>query len=181
VTDFLFASPMIEPVTVDDVRRYLGQIDEGDLYIGTLIYLARCEVEQKVGRSLIHQRWQKVLDHWPAKPEVRLHSAPIDDVSVRIYPLGFDGWRPYVPAHIEGDAGVVTFSEHSYRPALRDFHAIEINYLAGYGPRPENVPEELRQAVLWRVAVHLGQGGDDVPEYPPAIEQAIQKHIRRRM
>lgn len=182
MTGYLMASPSIEPVSVDECRRYLGQTDDGDLYLGTVIFLARTEVETKIGRALINQRWQKVLNRWPPDGDVLLHSAPVDEVRVRVHALGFDGPRPFVPAGVDGEAGIVRFDPQGYRPALRAFHAIEIDYVTGFGWRPEDVPEELRHAILWRVKVHASGAwrDDDVPEYPPAIEQAIQKHIRRR-
>ena len=150
-TSYLMSGPKMEPVTVAEARSFCGTTAENDAYLGALIPAARMDVEGKLKRALITQGWQLVFNEWPDDLDVKLPMAPVSAVRARIYL--FDGTRrPYVPAWVFGDEGIVRLPRLKRAPLLRKAHAIEIDYLTGYGARPHQVPEKLRQAVLLMVA-----------------------------
>lgn len=158
MTAYLLSGPAAEPVSLDDAKAYLRlDSDDEDALVTTLVTAARLHVEGTTGRALLTQSWRLVLDDWPSVGLLRLPVGPLQsltaitayDINGDPVTLSTDGalWDAqaapsllYLPAGF-GD-GVV----------LRPFQAIEIDYVAGYGTDPADVPATLRQALLLLVA-----------------------------
>jgi uncharacterized phiE125 gp8 family phage protein len=177
MTAYLLSGPASEPVSLDDAKAYLKlDTTDEDALVTTLVTAARLHVEGTTGRALITQSWRLVLDDWPPVGLVRLPVAPLQslteitayDVNGDAVTLSTDGvlWDAlaapsllYLPTGF-GDEVV-----------LRPFQGIEIDYVAGYGSDPADVPATLRQAMLllvayWfenRDAVVLAGAGSVVP------------------
>jgi uncharacterized phiE125 gp8 family phage protein len=109
--------------------------------------------EAHTSRALITQSWRLVLDGWPAADAVDLPVGPAasltsvtaydaDDAANALDPRQFalDGnaqpARLLLPERIGG------------MPVLRRHQGIEIDYAAGYGDAADDVPTDLRQAIL---------------------------------
>lgn len=151
---YLLAGPAEEPVSLGEARAFL-KVDDGaeDALITTLIGAARLHVEGVTGRALLAQSWRVVLDHWPDDRQVKLPVTPFMAVTeITAYDAAGAGHevpltqflsepdRLLLPAHVAG------------MPLLRERQGIEVDYVAGFGTEPEEVPADIRQALLMLVA-----------------------------
>ena len=177
MTAYLLAGPAIEPVTLAEAKAFL-RVDETaeDGLITTLIAAARLHIEGTTARALIAQSWRLVLDCWPMDRVVPLPVGPVmsltaitayddegdpHDIALAQFLAETDvaPARLMLPRTVEG------------MPALRERQGIEIDYAAGYGTDREDVPVDLRQALLvlcayWyehRDAVIMAGSGSVVP------------------
>lgn len=154
MTSYLLAGPAEEPVSLAEAKAFL-KIDDmaEDALITTLIGAARLHVEGVSGTALIAQSWRIVLDDWPENRIVRLPVSPLiavtgiaaTDDNGGSHEIGLGQFRSepdrlIVPRVVTG------------MPALQERQGIEIDYVAGFGTEPEDVPAVLRQAVLTLVA-----------------------------
>ncbi len=154
MTVLLTAGPAAEPVTLAEAKAFLRvDDDDEDSFISTLITAARLHTESVSGRAMITQSWRVILDDWPPDRALVLPVAPIKSLTaIRAYDddgvanelalaefqfeTGTAPARVFVPAIIGG------------MPVTRGRDAIELDYVAGYGDAPEDVPQDLRHAVL---------------------------------
>jgi uncharacterized phiE125 gp8 family phage protein len=154
MTAYLLAGPATEPVTLAEAKAYL-RVDgsDEDSFISTLITAARLHAESVTGRATISQSWRVVFDAWPADRKVRLPVAPLQSLTeIRAYDadgaataLALAEFQPET-----GTAPAMLFVPNpvSDMPVIRRHDALEIDYVAGYGDAPEDVPQDLRHAVL---------------------------------
>lgn len=159
----LVDAPAVEPLDATEVRDRLGGIPASvsDETLDAFIKAARETLDgpdSYLERALIAQTWKLLLDGgFPSEP-IRIPLPPlISIVAVR-----------YVDA-----AGIVqTVPEEHYQvlegarpqlcpafgfswPATRcQLSAVEIEFVAGYGDAPEDVPEPIRSAIALQVS-HL--------------------------
>lgn len=158
MTAYLLSGPAAEPVSLDDAKAYLKlDTDDEDALVTTLVTAARLHVEGTTGRALLNQSWRLVLDDWPSVGLLRLPVAPLQSLTaITAYDINGD------PVTLSTD-GVLWDAQAAptllYLPAgfgdaviLRALQAIEIDYVAGYGTDPADVPATLRQALLLLVA-----------------------------
>ena len=158
MTAYLLSGPVTEPVSLDDAKAYLKlDTDDEDALVTTLITAARLHVEGTTGRALLNQSWRLVLDDWPSVGLLRLPVGPLQSLTaITAYDINGD------PVTLSTD-GVLWDAQAAptllYLPAgfgdaviLRALQAIEIDYVAGYGTDPADVPATLRQALLLLVA-----------------------------
>ena len=122
-----------------------------------LITAARLHIEGTTGRALLSQSWRVVLDDWPPAGLIRLPVSPLLSLTA-ITAYDADGNPSTLPL-----SGVVWDASASptvlFLPAgfgagvpLRERQGIELDYTAGYGSDPADVPAPLRQALLTLVA-----------------------------
>jgi uncharacterized phiE125 gp8 family phage protein len=173
MTSYLLAGPAEEPVSLGEAKAFLKVDDVAeDALITTLIGAARLHVEGVTGQALLAQSWRVVLDGWPDNRTVRLPVSPFmalteiiaydatgagHDVPLAQFMSEPDRLR--LPATVSG------------MPMLRERQGIEIDYVAGFGTEPEDVPADIRQALLllvgyWhehRDAVIVAGSGSVVP------------------
>jgi len=154
MTAYLLAGPAEEPVSLAEAKAFL-KVDESneDGLITTLIGAARLHVEGVTGRALLAQSWRVVLDAWPEGGVVKLPVAPLISVTgiaaidenggsheIALAQFMSEPDRLVVPPLVAG------------MPALRTRQGLEIDYVAGFGTEREDVPADLRQALLGLVA-----------------------------
>lgn len=190
MTPILLTGPLVEPVTLADMKGYL-RLDgnDEDRLIHSLITAARLMVEAESGRCLIGQAWRLVLDRWPAGGAIRLPLSPV---------LALAGARVF-----DADGAAETVAEGALRldaradPPLaraaaplpapgRPFSGIEIDLRAGFGEGMADVPAPLRQAVRiiaarWFELRGDGDGDGEVPAIPRAALALIAPFRRTRM
>ena len=172
----LLAGPVLEPVTLEDVKAHLRvDHDEEDDLLAAAIAAARSHVETATRRKLIEQSWRIHLDRWPRNRMLRLPIAPlmsVDAIRVRsgegapvvADPETYVVDTASVPGRLALEADVPS-------PPVRRANAIEIDVTAGYGDAAADVPSPLRHAVTmlvahWyehRAAAGETGGGDTVP------------------
>lgn len=151
------SGPLSEAVSLDEVKSHL-RIDGAseDALLASLVLTSRLHIETALGLALMTQGWSFVLDAWPAGGVVSFPIAPvlaIDEIRVR-----------------DGNGGADTIAADRYefagagrpqRVVCRDGRwpspgtrvaGIEIDFTAGYGANPDDVPAPVRQALLLLVA-----------------------------
>ena len=150
----LITAPAAEPVSTSEAKAHL-RVDTtaDDTYIGTLITVARQNVESHLRRSLINQTWEVVLDAFPAGV-IRLPKPPLASVTSIKY-TDDDG----VEATYSSDNYVVDSDTEPGRVVLKSgqtwpavtlaaANGVRVRYVAGYGAAGSNVPQAIRQAIL---------------------------------
>ena len=154
MTSYLLAGPAGEPVSLAEAKALLKVDDTAeDGLITTLIGAARLHVEGTTGRALLAQSWRVVLDDWPPGGMVKLPVAPLMSVTsinaiddngasheIALAQFLSEPDRLIVPRVVVG------------MPVLQERQGLEIDYVAGFGTEPEDVPADLRQALLGLVA-----------------------------
>lgn len=180
MTPILLTGPLVEPVTLADIKGYL-RLDGNheDRLINSLMTAARLMVEAESGRCLIAQNWRMVFDHWPIGGVIRVPVSPlISLIEARVYDT--DGEPVSVPldyfnVDTLGDPARIVSRQSLPLPG-RAFGGIEIDVRVGYGETQADVPMPLRQAVRAIVARWFENRGDD-PEKVPAMPQEVKALI----
>ena len=159
----LTQAPTLEPVTLADAKVFLrvGHSDE-DALIGDLVTSARQQVEALTGLALITQSWRETLDAWPARrlsacgQAVRLLRRPLISVeALRVHDRG--GAAELIdPAEYRVEPGepgrLIAVLPFTLPQPERRAGGIEIDFTAGFGGDPTDVPASLREAILQLVA-----------------------------
>ena len=154
MTSYLLAGPAEEPVSLVEAKAFLKVEDSAeDGLIATLIGAARLHVEGVTGLALLAQSWRVVLDQWPDNRVVKLPVGPfisLTEISAYdddggVHPIGLAQFfaepeRLLLPLSVAG------------MPLLRERGGLEIDYVAGFGKKPDDVPTDIRQALLVLVA-----------------------------
>lgn len=189
------ADATVEPVTLDEAKNHMRvtHSDEDSLIDG-LIVAARRSVEQFTWRACIDQTWKLTLDEFPPA-----HRGPHTVTDHHLIGHHDRSGRIHLPrppllsvtsiTYTKEDGTTETFSASKYivdtaaepgRIALKDgeswpsddlqaIAAVEVEYKAGYGTGADDVPRDLRQAILMlvghlyehRETVVVGGGGND--------------------
>lgn len=191
MTPILLTGPLVEPVTLADIKSYL-RLDgnEEDRLLHSLIAAARLTVEAESGRCLIGQTWRLVLDRWPAGGNGGAIRLPVSPVSAIVAARVFDGdgiAQEVAPGALLLDAAAdparVVAAGALPQPG-RAVGGIEIDVRAGYGEGVADVPQALRQAVRVIVARWFERRGDDTepaPAIPREAQALIASHRRARL
>ena len=147
------SAPAQEPVSLSDAKAHL-RVDttDDDLLIGRLITGARSELERGLGRALITQSWTYWLDVWPSGYAVPLPLAPVQSIeAVRIYAL--DDSYSTLPASgylldgLGSPPRLIRRGTIAWLQPLRPGNGIAIDFTAGHGTQPTDVPAALRIAL----------------------------------
>jgi uncharacterized phiE125 gp8 family phage protein len=188
MTSYLLAGPAEEPVSLAEAKTFLKVDDLAeDALITTLIGAARLHVEGVTGRALLAQSWRVVIDRWPENGVVKLPVSPL--LSVTAITATDDNGASH-------DIGLAQFGSEADRllvprvvvgmPALQERGGIEIDYVAGYGSERQDVPADLRQAVLGLVA-HWYEHRDAVivagsgAVVPSGFDRMVARHRQVRL
>ena len=188
MSSILLSGPAVEPVTLDDAKAFLKVDDSAeDGLITTLIGAARLHVEGVTGKALLAQNWRVVLDDWPEAGVVKLPVSPLISVT------GITATDDNGGSH---DIALAQFLSEPDRlvvprvvvgmPVLQERQGLEIDYVAGFGTEPADVPADLRQALLglvahWfehRDAVIVAGSGAIVPS---GFDRAVARYKRVRL
>lgn len=138
----------VEPADRDHVRRLL------EAAIG--------EAEDTIGRRLITQTWLLTLDRFPQR-SIMLPLPPTISVSSIAY-VDPDGATVTLPSNAYQTSGLGSEDRAEISPAFNTSwpmtraipEAVSVNFLAGYGDAPENVPPVIAAAILEIVATRYG-------------------------
>lgn len=146
------AKPSGLPVSLFEARRNLRVYDSGsDQLILDLIQDARSLIERNCGIRLntTSQRWE--LDSFPAIREVELPVGPLDSLtSIKYYATDDSSLTTLSGSDYEIHArqdlpAIIELTSTSDWPNTDDrIDAVQVDFLAGYGNSPEDVPHDAR-------------------------------------
>ena len=152
----LTTAPLQEPVTLAAAKAYARyeDTDQDDVF-AVLVRAAREYAEAFQHRALVTQTWTLTLDWW-ANPII-LPSPPLQSVTTVKY-LDVDGVQQTVDSSVytvgtAHEPGRITLALDQVWPTLRGVvDQIEIEYKAGYGAGPDDVPRATRMGIKQLVA-----------------------------
>jgi uncharacterized phiE125 gp8 family phage protein len=188
----LLSGPAVEPITLAEAKLHLRVETSGeDSLIQSLIMASRLHIEAALDLALITQTWRHLRDVWPPSRVLILPLRPIqsltavtlrdDDATGRSLDVSdfvLDGhanparlvWRRSgaVPA-----AGIIA-------------NGIEIDFVAGHGDAPSDVPQPIRQALLLLIAhwyehrepVEIGATATTIPA---GVSELLMPYRRRQL
>lgn len=150
--------PLTEPVTLLEAKQHL-RVDttEDDLYIERLIEAAREYVEIHLDRSLVTRRYRMTCDRFPSTIELPKPPAIEKDSVVIIYRIGdIDQVRledSDFRVDYDSTPGMIHTRFNGFWPSpCYDTNVVTIEWSAGYGDSPQDVPAAIRHAILMLVA-----------------------------
>ena len=160
----LITAPENEPVTVADASRHLRlndstlQAEEYPL-VEALIQSAREAIDGArgwVGRALITQTWELVLDEFPCD-EIRITLPPLQTIVSIKYDDANGAEQTVSSANYIVDtssepARVVPVSTFFWPPTKDKINAVRVRFTAGYGDDGADVPMPIRAAMLIMIA-----------------------------
>lgn len=157
----LIAAPSTEPLTVDEARLQILETDTAqDAALEAWIATAREQLDGPdgiLGRALITQTWELLLDRFPCDREIALPLPPLQSVESIKY-LDASGVEQTVATSVYGadiaaQPGVVYLKRGQSWPVTFDErNAVVIRFIAGYGDDADAVPQRLRSAMK----LHIG-------------------------
>lgn len=188
MTSYLLAGPAEEPVSLAEAKAFLKVDDTAeDGLIETLIGAARLHIEGVTGRALLAQSWRVVLDDWPESRVVKLPVTPFISVTqIAAYDAAGAAHEVPLAQFLSEPDRLLLPATVAGMPVLRERQGIEIDYVAGYGTEPGDVPGDIRQALLvlvsyWhehRDAVIVAGSGAVVPI---GFDRLVASHKRVRL
>ncbi len=171
----LDAAAVALPLTLAEIKVHLGEDEGSTAQDATLLAYLRTSVaaaESFTGRALITQFWTLVLDAWPASsarplaegwsegpswhgaaPDLYLPKPPLQAVAaVRTYD-DQDAATLWLASNYYvdtvGEPGrIVPRAGQTWPAPTRSANGIEIDFRCGYGDRPADVPQPLRDGLL---------------------------------
>lgn len=190
------AGPAREPVSLAEAKAYLRVTGTSeDLLIASLITAARVHLEVVLSCAFIRQTWSWFLDDWPRRLRLDLPLGPVTGITaIRVLGRGdtvttlppasylLTG-RSMPPRLARAERGF--WSTGAPQPAY-GANGIEIEFVAGFGDRMQDVPQPLRQAVLLLVVHWYEQRspvevGRDATELPPAVASLVSSYRQVRL
>lgn len=152
----LINAPATEPITLAEAKLHLRvEHSADDDLITSLMAAARQQAEHELGRPLITQTWERVLDAFPAEaielgmPPVQsiVHIKYIDEdeveqtLSSSLYTLDSDTEPGWAVPDIDTD----------WPDTLDTVNAVRVRFLCGYGTS-DDVPEAVKAWIKIRLA-----------------------------
>lgn len=177
----LIAGPVIEPITLDQVKAHcrIDSSDE-DVLIASMIKAARRLAESRLNRALINQAWELTLDEFPPA-EVKLGMGSVlSIVSVRyldpngnVQTMDPEG---YVLDAVNPPDWL--FPTSTWPDTYNGANAVKIRFTAGYGADASDVPEEIIAWMLLQIgALYRNReafaAGQSVAELPGRFCDAL--------
>ena len=194
------SGPSIEPISRLEARDHL-RLDEDldDAQVRSYIMAARMWAEQYTGRAFINRSmqfylngligyddrlWEGMKDGPYIENKLRQIEIPISPVvsvtSINYYdeadnPTEWASENYYVDT-VSDVAKIVLRDGASYPSGLRNANGIEVNFTAGYGTSPNDVPEPIRVAIL-QYMTFLYEHRGDFERFPAPTPPAILRTL----
>lgn len=182
--------PASDPVTLEETKEHIHvDFSDDDMRIADFIRTAAQRLdgrEGKLGRCLISQSWRLSLDAFPR--EIALPLPPCISVDSISY-LDANGDEVEIDAADYRVTGLGSLDGAHIRavrgkswPTTSDTESVFIEFTAGFGAVPEDVPEPLRTAIKMHVghlfehreSVTLGSGF--ITETPHGYDDLIRDY-----
>lgn len=182
----LVTAPATEPVALSDAKTFLrvdGTAD--DSLITSLLVTARRACEEYCKRAFITQTWKLTLDRFPCEDDferdqywnllprgeqyaIQLPRQPVQSITSIKTADTANTQTTVAPETyaLDQSGGRVLLNDGSSWPSdLREFAAVEITTIDGYGDDGGDVPEPIKQAILQYVyRMYNSKQCSDLPE-----------------
>lgn len=181
----LVSAPAIEPVSLSDVKLFL-RIDgtDDDALLTSLLVTARRLCEEFTKRAFITQTWKLTLDRFPCDEDwterehallfrseqnaIQLARQPIQSItSIKTTDTGNVQTTVAGATYtLDQSGGRVLLNDEFFWPSnLREYAAVEITTVNGYGSDGGTVPEPIKQAIIQTLgAMYENRSCWDIPE-----------------
>lgn len=170
-------APLSEPVTLEYAKTFLRvDTDDDDILITDFIRAARLRIEQMIGGSLITRARRYITSRVSGRGVFVAHHPVTEITALRL--SGPDGTTviPLEAARINlrcQPPAITLKNRASFRGYDSQADSLEIDFIAGYGDAPEDVPMPLRQAVLLLLAQSYEYRGESNPPPVPMMVDAL--------
>lgn len=152
------AEPSVEPLTVDEVRRHIRDLDTiDDAELEEYIKCARDYAEDMQNRQLITATYKLYLDAFPS--EIKLPMPPLQSVTSIEY-IDTEGVEQPLAASVyqvdtDSQPGRIKLDYAQNWPSTRggDYDTVTVTYVAGYGDAASSIPPKTKQAIRLAVAL----------------------------
>jgi uncharacterized phiE125 gp8 family phage protein len=192
----LITPPTVRPVTLEDAKTQcsLHDVSYDDIYLlDFVIPAATARAERETGRQLLRATYAITLDAFPSEGWIEVPKPPLLGVDSVVYldengvsqTWGASNYLVHRPAGPQAARGKVSLAYGVSWPTLRgQLRPITIQFAAGYGTSPTDVPALLRQAILLDIAtlyqhrqnVIAGQGVSEIPGTAAAIYRSFRSY-----
>jgi uncharacterized phiE125 gp8 family phage protein len=187
--------PVVEPVSLAEAKLHMRvEIDDDDTLIAGLITAAREHLEStsRPQLAMVTQTWRYVADAWPASDTLELRPYPLQSVTSikHTSDAGVEATLASSNYVVDtfGNPGRVRLKASASWPSttLAALNGLVVEFVAGYGNTPADLPRRLRQSVLLLVA-HWYENREPVvvsgamPKELPLSVQALMQHWRREV
>jgi uncharacterized phiE125 gp8 family phage protein len=152
----LITAPATEPVTLAEAKAQCRvDASDEDALITALIAAARQEAEHALGRALITQTWERVIDAFP-EAEIELGMPPVASiVSVSYVDTAGNTQSLSAAAYLlDGDrepGWLLPAAGYTWPSTLDTANAVRVRFTAGYG-NAAAVPQAIKTWLLMRIA-----------------------------
>jgi uncharacterized phiE125 gp8 family phage protein len=152
------SAPEKEPINLDEAKDHIRlDGDDDDAYLMALVVAAREMTELRTRRSLITQTWELSLDRFPDANEIWIPKPPLQSITSIQYEDETGTTQTFSPASYYVDT-VSTFGRVALEPGQSwpgteaRANAVTVTFVAGYGDDAHDLPQSLRQALLFVLA-----------------------------
>lgn len=156
----LYTAPTEEPITLAEAKlqcRVESSVTEDDALITSLIVAARSECEHLIGRALVTQVWERVIDAFP-QAEIELGMPPVQSINQITYvdtagaTQTLVGGSYYVLDNVSDlEAFALPAVGYTWPATLDTANAVRVRFTAGYGAASA-VPDAIKAWLKIRVA-----------------------------
>lgn len=190
----ILTPPGVEPIALDQAKTFLrvSHADEDEL-ITNLIVSARERVEAETGRALITRTCREMLDDWAVEGRfsppciLKLPAPPLHGVSAITLFAADDTsavWSSgdyFVDTDTDPGRIIARRGSGFPRPG-RHAGGIQIDFVAGYGDTPDDVPAVLKEAILRLVGeAYHDRDGPAARPLPASIASLLAPYRRVRL
>jgi uncharacterized phiE125 gp8 family phage protein len=190
----ILTPPGVEPIALDHAKTFLrvSHADEDEL-ITNLIVSARERVEAETGRALITRTCRETLDDWAIEGRfsppcvLKLPAPPLQSVTaITLFAADGSGAAWDAGEYLvdtESDPGRIAVAGRSAFPRPgRKLAGIQIDFAAGYGDTPDDVPAALKEAILRLVGeAYHDRDGPAARPLPASIAALLSPYRRVRL
>ena len=179
--------PGAEPVTAAEVKA-AAKIDgsEFDAQIAIIIPALRGLAEQKLGRRLITQTCELVMDTFPCHGEICLQVPDVSTLSsikYLDYTTGLEVTLASTEYVFDGNSTpcrIVPAYGKYWPPTYRTVNAVRVRFICGFGAASTNVPQDIRHWILAYAAQALNNPSgltlDNLAPLP-FVDHLLDRHM----
>jgi uncharacterized phiE125 gp8 family phage protein len=172
----LWKPPVLEPVSLDEVKLYLRlDTDQENVLVEQLIKVARRLIEDYTSRALITQV-HRVVTTFDECREIILPVAPFQELAALPEVMEGSSIEKISNYKLDTSRQQARVKLNNY---FRDETLVRVDYRCGYGDSPDTVPDPLRQAILLLIAdLYENRPGENPSTILPGLVRALIQPYR---